>query len=103
MQENVTTRYSRSDGNFSIVVRSSEMQCIGWRLPTLGAVDDQCLPPWRQDCEDESDGDGRRRERSLLLLASLASDALDAVSSMSKVRRCVIVLFWFWLLWLVFC
>eukprot|EP00752_Nemacystus_decipiens_P004061 g3719.t1 len=37
-----------------------------------------------KDCEDESEGDGRKRERSLLLLAGLASDALDAVSGMSK-------------------
>lgn len=52
------------------------------------------FPPSEQDCEDESEGDGRKRERSLLLLAGLASDALDAVSGMKKVRRCVIVLFW---------
>lgn len=40
-----------------------------------------------QDCEDDS-GDDMKRERSMLLLATLASDALDGVSGVSKV--CVI-------------
>lgn len=43
-----------------------------------------------QDCEDESEGDGRKRERSLMLLASLASDALDAVSGITKVQYGVV-------------
>lgn len=38
-----------------------------------------------QDCEDESEDDSMKRERSLLLLASLASEALGAVTIMSKV------------------
>ncbi|CBJ30104.1 conserved unknown protein [Ectocarpus siliculosus] len=37
-----------------------------------------------KDCEDEGEGDGMKRERSLLLLAGLASEALDGVSGMSK-------------------
>lgn len=39
-----------------------------------------------QDCQDESEGDGMKRERSLLMLASLATNALDEVYGMSKVR-----------------
>lgn len=38
-----------------------------------------------QDNEDESEADGKRRERSLLLLSSLGTDALDEVSGMGKV------------------
>lgn len=40
-----------------------------------------------QDCEDDSESDGMKRERSMLLLASLASDALDGVLGVSKVGR----------------
>lgn len=36
------------------------------------------------DCQDESEGDGMKRERSLLMLASLATNALDEVYGMSK-------------------
>lgn len=39
-----------------------------------------------QECEDESKGDGMRRERSLLLLTGLAANALDEVYGVSKVR-----------------
>lgn len=38
-----------------------------------------------QDCERENDGDGMRRERSLLLLASLGTDALDEAIGLTKV------------------
>lgn len=48
-----------------------------------------CLSLNPQDCEDEGEGDGMKRERSLLLLAGLASEALDGVSGMSKVIRCL--------------
>lgn len=40
-----------------------------------------------QDCQDESEGDGMKRERSLLMLASLATNALDEVYGMGKVQH----------------
>lgn len=49
---------------------------------TLLALFSRCT----QDCQDESEGDGMKRERSLLMLASLATNALDEVYGMSKVR-----------------
>lgn len=42
-------------------------------------------PSTPQECEDEDEGSDMKRERSFLLLASLASDALDEVSGISKV------------------
>eukprot|EP00904_Undaria_pinnatifida_P010363 jgi/Undpi1/6457/HiC_scaffold_20.g08936.m1 len=36
------------------------------------------------DCEDESEGDGMKREISVLMLASLATNALDEVYGMTK-------------------
>lgn len=72
-------------------------RCCHWSIWSIGGSRGNHSPHFphsKQDCEDESEGDGRKRERSLLLLASLASDALDAVSGMIKVQRCVIVLSW---------
>lgn len=52
------------------------------RVLTVLALLSRCA----QDCQDESEGDGMKRERSLLMLASLATNALDEVYGMSKVR-----------------
>lgn len=44
-----------------------------------------------QGNEDESEADGKRRERSLLLLSSLGTDALDEVSGVGKVCQHVAI------------
>lgn len=40
-----------------------------------------------QDDQEKSEDDGVRRERALLVLSSLAIDALDELSGLSKVCR----------------
>ncbi|CAM9796742.1 unnamed protein product [Pylaiella littoralis] len=47
-------------------------------------IEDELERAEGKDCEDDSESDGMKRERSMLLLASLASDALDGVSGVSK-------------------
>lgn len=54
-------------------------------VPTVLALFSRCV----QDCQDEGEGDGMKRERSLLMLASLATNALDEVYGMSKVQLIV--------------
>ena len=41
-----------------------------------------------QDGRDHSGREGRMRERSMLLLASLAADAMDELSGVSMVSVC---------------
>lgn len=71
---------------------SAVLKIVNWRIVASGfrsSAPDLLLPlpspSPRQDCEDDSEDDGMKRERSLLLLSSLASEALDAVTGMSKV------------------
>ncbi|CAM9188329.1 unnamed protein product [Scytosiphon promiscuus] len=47
-------------------------------------IEDELVCAEGKDCEDEDQSSEMKRERSLLLLASLASDALDEVSGISK-------------------
>lgn len=53
---------------------------MGAKLPPLMLTVDQ-------DDLDDSEDDGIRREKALLVLSSLAIDALDELSGLSKVCR----------------